>query len=1416
MIEAILDERKAQREAAKLADTFDKSGHDAGKQWTAGFSDELIKASPAVQRAVNGIQNAMARVTEAEYRHQQLEKSGKASAEQLAISREKVSIALRAEADAHRSAGAAAQKYYDDIDRAGEAHAKASLQRARDFVKNLEDQDRARKKDADNAARDADRAAKAAAKAVAAMGGGLNEIQQMGTEAFRSVRGLAYVAAPALIAALYETAQVAVTASQSLALLPAVAAAAAAGIGTLHLATQGFGEAMKDIRDTKKFNEDLRALSPNAQQAALAIRSILPEIDALQKSTQDAFFAGFREKIGQLKSAFLPGIQDLTTSVASSMNKSISGVGDMLMAPGNQAQVGEIITNIKGAFEAAAPAVKAFSQAFLDITNVGSSFLPGLVESIATVSREFASFIRQAKDSGALQEFIQQGIDAAKGLGGAILDIGKFIYDVFGGAGKSEIQAWRNMINNSLETIKPLLMGINATIGILNINIGDTKQSFLDLINPLQIVADLINSIRWFVDPNYRAGESAMADATKQLNEERAKVGLDPVPVPGQNGRTTAGGGTVGYGTTPGSSGAPMFTSPGPRAPGKGLTWSPMLGWVVTGEGIPGASTDSDLPLPGTPNGIGGAYNPTRDWQAERGRGNTGVGGASGSGTGNKVDWAAPPEQWSLQSIPIGSFPGVGAPAGMPAGGIPGMPGGPPIRQVGPVDPEAAWDAESRKQSASFRVEETRQRYLELAHDNTTSETDLLKARHDVAEAERDAISAQMKAAEVARGKLGDMSDAFGEIGANLDKDLGISKGLPGIADNLVKFLASLAAAPLMGQMAATVANDPHKGGYGLMGILGAQGAFSPAFTGLENPNAAATTGGATGASQYTIPSGANVPMPSILEDTGSVPSGPQSRAAAGLIEQIWGSQIKGKIGGSRDNNTAKNTHDTGTSIDIPIAPDQRGPGGIGDQIRDYLQANAGPLGLKYTIWRDQGQNVGGGGFTTPGHQNHIDAHFNGQGLPGGTATGAPTTAGSTASFAGGSIPIPLPVTIVGGGGAIPLGGAGASGGAYGGSGGSAPSGTGNGFNWDAVAAKESSGNWQNADTGKNGHYGGLQFSPSTWKAYGGVGMPQDATREQQIEIANRTAFTGFNGTPPQGLGAWEVITNGSTAADGITVNSRPGAGEAGPMPMTPFNPFGPPVQPNIGPAPLQPGSPYVGAPNWPGQAGTVPPAGGGPGTLPGIGPFGVPPSVAATQGMPGASAQTPITGGVGAAGPSGWGPTKIGGLAPQGGISPGSGIGMTPGGTLDTAISAAASGLDLIAPGAGQAAQTGIKLANRAIQYGGQLAGIGVQGLMETFLPTGGSELANSGWAPRLIGGIAGAAPALPNIAGGKGAKDGQPPLTPDQAAQGMTAPPGQGPNLDITVNNNNASPDQNGRAVAWHAQQASTMPAMAGKPGQ
>ena len=72
------------------------------------------------------------------------------------------------------------------------------------------------------------------------------------------------------------------------------------------------------------------------------------------------------------------------------------------------------------------------------------------------------------------------------------------------------------------------------------------------------------------------------------------------------------------------------------------------------------------------------------------------------------------------------------------------------------------------------------------------------------------------------------------------------------------------------------------------------------------------------------------------------------------------------------------------------------------------------------------------------------------------------------------------------------------------------------GADWSAIAMCESSGNWS-ANTG-NGFWGGLQFTPSTWFAYGGgpfdgVG-PFPYSSSAQIAVGERVLAS-------QGPGAW-------------------------------------------------------------------------------------------------------------------------------------------------------------------------------------------------------------------------------------------------------------------------------------------------------
>jgi LysM repeat protein len=101
---------------------------------------------------------------------------------------------------------------------------------------------------------------------------------------------------------------------------------------------------------------------------------------------------------------------------------------------------------------------------------------------------------------------------------------------------------------------------------------------------------------------------------------------------------------------------------------------------------------------------------------------------------------------------------------------------------------------------------------------------------------------------------------------------------------------------------------------------------------------------------------------------------------------------------------------------------------------------------------------------------------------------------------------------------------------------------------WETVAQCESGGNWS-INTG-NGYYGGLQFSASTWAAYGGTqyaSTADQASKAQQIEIAEKV-LAG------QGKGAWPHCGVGLSSA-AYTGGSSTGSTESSPETSTQSTP---------------------------------------------------------------------------------------------------------------------------------------------------------------------------------------------------------------------------------------------------------------------
>lgn len=261
-----------------------------------------------------------------------------------------------------------------------------------------------------------------------------------------------------------------------------------------------------------------------------------------------------------------------------------------------------------------------------------------------------------------------------------------------------------------------------------------------------------------------------------------------------------------------------------PAIPGAGGSIAPPTTGAITGNGTFLDSVLNGVPGAPAPDGLGGGGNVTVPPPARTTPVPMVPDSAGGAGGSNKPN--IPLSQYSLDNIPLGAFQGetgITLPAPMP-----------PIGQ-GPgyleVDPGRVFDAESRQLSARESVESARRRLLELQASNDATESDLQSARNSVVQAERGLISAQQDVAEAQMGTFKKLeqsaekfADGMGEIGAALDSDFGVSDGLAGIAENITKFFAGLAFAPVVGALRgvqAGVGFPNGSGGSGLAGMIG-------------------------------------------------------------------------------------------------------------------------------------------------------------------------------------------------------------------------------------------------------------------------------------------------------------------------------------------------------------------------------------------------------------------------------------------------------------------------------------------------------------------------------------------------------------------------------------------------------------------
>ncbi|MGE2690336.1 hypothetical protein [Mycolicibacterium pulveris] len=615
-----------------------------------------------------------------------------------------------------------------------------------------------------------------------------NEVVRTGA-VFRALGTVgAPIAISAVSAALVYAAGIAASAAQSLWLLPGAAGAAGAAFGSLRIATLGFGDALKDIRDPEKFAEALRELAPNAQQAALAIQNLLPRFDQLKNAAQNALFADVGQQLTALANQFLPTIQRMTTGVAGAFNQMLSGVADQLMTPETGAAISTTVSNIVSAFQNLSGAAGPLTSALANLMAAGSDWLPDLASSAARAAESFAAFVREAQQSGQLKRWIGEGLTTVKELADAAWQLGKAFFSL------------APIGSKILPEINELLPAINKMMPVISAGAVMVSGTFLpwakyiDLASKAMegfkgIVEGVGNAVLPIINKIGQAFDSMLEPIRKAIDTANK---FSPIDLPN----------------------IPKWQNAGPlnlTGPERGGSWIPR-----PTDPLPTAGIDPFTGLPLPPGATAGR-----------------IGGSLAAMTQSGPSWG--PRGGLFANPNASTTGGPGSDASKPVV---------PYPNTDPMSLLQGLPVTASLYSAAGTVIDSRHRLAQseaelnaLLQRNDATAEEIQDARNDRARAEREAHEAELRLQEAKASstekfanQMQGAAKQFENISAALDDDLGISNGLAGIADNLIRFVATLGMAPALGQLSAMASTS--QGGHGLAGMLAAQGAFGPRFSG--------------------------------------------------------------------------------------------------------------------------------------------------------------------------------------------------------------------------------------------------------------------------------------------------------------------------------------------------------------------------------------------------------------------------------------------------------------------------------------------------------------------------------------------------------------------------------------------------------
>lgn len=227
-----------------------------------------------------------------------------------------------------------------------------------------------------------------------------------------------------------------------LAAAPAVILSFASALVIAKVAVSGVGDALKEAGEGgEKFEKALKKLSPEARKFALEFKAAYPQLKAIQRSIQDAFFTGAPAMVGQLVSR-IAQLRGQASNVARSLGLIAQNIATTATSGSNIRQLNTILAGVNAFLIRIRASVGLVVTGFINLAAQGSKFAGTVGDQLANALATFAAFLNRID----LQAVFATALPILQAFGEFFKNIGIIVSEVFGmftadGAGAVSILA---------------------------------------------------------------------------------------------------------------------------------------------------------------------------------------------------------------------------------------------------------------------------------------------------------------------------------------------------------------------------------------------------------------------------------------------------------------------------------------------------------------------------------------------------------------------------------------------------------------------------------------------------------------------------------------------------------------------------------------------------------------------------------------------------------------------------------------------------------------------------------------------------------------------------------------------------------------------------------------------------------------